>query len=167
MAEGGFFETEAGRSDLLVRSKPGVDGAAPSGNALAALAMMRLGGHLDRQDFQRCAERTLACFAARVQQMPSAHLAMLSALDRFHRGPMEIVLAGEPVHATTQAMLRIVRKAYLPNASITLVVADPSLPLHRERITRDGTPVAYVCTKRTCSDPIPSEELLAVRLSEK
>ncbi|HWP66165.1 MAG TPA: hypothetical protein VNO26_09655, partial [Candidatus Limnocylindria bacterium] len=41
-AAGGFFMTSDDHETLLVREKPGSDGAEPSGNSVAALNLLRL-----------------------------------------------------------------------------------------------------------------------------
>src|SRR5262249_55031952 len=61
--QGGFFLTGAGREVTLARQKPYYDGAIPSGNAIAALNLLRL-AEFTADDRRRArAEATLRAFA--------------------------------------------------------------------------------------------------------
>ncbi len=150
--EGGFFSTEEGQSDLLFRQKPGFDNAVPSGNTLAALALLRLSQHLDRQDFRISAERTLACFAPWMKKAPRAFLGMISALDLALRPPVEIVIAGDLKEA--QGLLAEVHRAFIPHRVLTWVGADPALPLHVGKGAAQGGTQAFVCQKNSCAAPV-------------
>ena len=57
---GGCFGSPAPGDGLLFRQKPFVDGAMPSGNSLAARALLRLYGHLERPEHRAGAEGILA-----------------------------------------------------------------------------------------------------------
>ncbi len=58
---GGFWQTTAEATHLLVRSKEDYDGAEPSGNSVAALALLRLAAICDRKDWRDAAERRFDC----------------------------------------------------------------------------------------------------------
>src|SRR6185295_12748803 len=69
---GGFWQSAAGASDLILRVKEDYDGAEPSGNSVATLALLKLGGITDRKDFKQAAEKTLRFFAHRLHELPQA-----------------------------------------------------------------------------------------------
>ncbi len=164
-AEGGFYFTEGGQADLLHRRKGGWDGALPSGTTLAVAALLRLGRHLDREDFRASAQRALAASGAAITQSPRAFQGMLAALDDLLREPLELVVAGSLADSRTQDLLARARRPYLPGMVLSLVEADPALPLHQGRATVDGAPAAYLCRSRSCLPPITSPELLEAGLS--
>ncbi len=151
-AEGGFFSTMAGQKDLLFRQKPGFDNAMPSGNTLAALALLRLSRHLDRADLRASAEHTLACFAPWMKKAPRAFLGLISVLDSALRAPREIVLTG--AQAEIEALLREARHGFYPQCTVTWTGADPALPLHAGKAALPGQPRAFVCTNNTCAAPV-------------
>ncbi len=162
--DGGFFATREGQADIVVRPKPGFDNAIPSGNTLAAQALLRLGAHLGREDLVRSAEATLACFAPWMARAPRAFLAMGSVLDLALGDPLEIVVAGALEDPATQRLLAVARQAFLPNAVVSAGL-EHGLPLHRDRGPVEGKPAAYVCRNRACAAPVASPEALTALLS--
>jgi hypothetical protein len=163
--DGGFYSTQRGQSDLLFRQKPGYDHAIPSGNTLAARALLRLSRHLRRDDFQQAAERVLCCFGPAMTQAPRAFLGLLGVLDLALRDPLEVVLAGEPDDPAVQVLLREVHQRHLPGRVLS-VSAQQALPLHRGRATALGHPQAFVCWGRACAAPVATASGLAALLRE-
>ncbi len=160
-AHGGFFATEAGQGDMLIRLKPGFDNALPSGNTLAARALLRLSRHLERDDFRRAAERTLACFGPWMERAPRAFTGMLGAVDMGLSEPLDIVLVGDRSLPATKSLLREARSRFLPNAITSCAEPGSSLPLHQDRGLLAGAPCAFVCRNRTCSAPVVTPNALA------
>jgi uncharacterized protein YyaL (SSP411 family) len=163
-AAGGFFTTQAGQTDIVLRQKPGFDNAIPSGNTLAAKALLRLGIHLQRADFTAAAERTLAAFAPWMRQAPRAFLAMANVLDLALSEGLEIVIAGDPAEPGGRALVQEARRHFLPNRTFSAGLA-PDLPLHDGRRPLAGKAVAYVCRNRACAAPVDSPEALTALLS--
>jgi uncharacterized protein YyaL (SSP411 family) len=159
--QGGFFATEAGQGDMLLRLKPGFDNALPSGNTLAALALLRLARHLERDDFRVSAERTLSCFGPWMERAPRAFTGMLGALDLALSEPVEIVIVGALSHPATKSLLKEARSRFLPNAVTSCAEPGSPLPLHQDRGLLDGAPCAFVCRNRTCSVPVAAPDALA------
>jgi uncharacterized protein len=152
--QGGFFSTQAAKTDLVLRLKDDYDGAEPSGNsgmALALLKLARLGAKgavqevPEREDFRVSAERALQAFAPRFAAAPAAAPQMLVA-QMFATGrPMEIVLAGPP----DPAMLAAIHGRFLPNAVLLRAEQAPTaMP------ALDGKPTAYVCENYACKLPV-------------
>jgi uncharacterized protein YyaL (SSP411 family) len=162
--EGGFFSTEAGQADLLFRQKPGFDNALPSGNTLAALALLRLSRHLDREDLRASADGILRCFAPWMKRSPRAFLGMLGAADLALAEELDIAIAGEAMGADARGLLRTVHARFLPNRVLSCS-ADSALPLHQGRGKVEGRAAAYVCRNRACDLPQTSQDALAARLS--
>ena len=81
--KGGFHQS-AGADDLIMRVKDYYDGAEPSGNSVAAHALMRLAKITDQKKFSDPAEQTLKHFARRIRMASQAVPYMLSAVD-LHR----------------------------------------------------------------------------------
>ena len=62
---GGFWQSAKDAKDLILRVKDDYDGAEPSGNSVATLALLKLGAITGRKDFRNAAEKTLRLFAHR------------------------------------------------------------------------------------------------------
>ena len=93
---GGFWQSAAGAKDLILRVKDDYDGAEPSGNSVATLALLKLAAITGREDFKKPAEATLRLFAHRLQNFPQAMPFMLHALDFRLEEPRRVVIAGNP-----------------------------------------------------------------------
>jgi len=151
----GFFFSKKGSDPAVPRIKQTYDGAVPSGNAVAALNLLRLSilsGELSFADYGR---KTLETFSEETKNSPLGHTFMLSGLD-FDLGPsFNIVLVGEPSNQDTIEMLNALRKNYLPNLTIKVVNPESTISqipgMRYEKI--DGKTTAYVCIAQTCMPP--------------
>jgi uncharacterized protein YyaL (SSP411 family) len=146
---GGFFGSPASGTDLLFRQKPFLDGAMPAGNSLAARALLRLDGHLDRPNFRAAAEGILRAAGALLERVPAAFPGLLQA-QALTAEQVAAVIAGDPGDPRTQALLAAARRPWVPNRLVSLAAADPDLPLHRGQVC--AAPV---------EDPAALEALLA------
>jgi hypothetical protein len=83
---GGFYASGEAHDRLLVRGKEAYDGAVPSGNAVAADALVRLARYTGESTYERRAEATLAAFAGAVERTPLAFTYLLHAADGLWNG---------------------------------------------------------------------------------
>jgi len=169
---GGYFLTGKDSEKLIARTKPDSDGAVPSGNSVAALALLKLGRLTGNQTFTKRGTRTLEAFSAQLEKSPAYSTAMLTALD-FYLGPtQEIVIAGKGNAADTKLMLKSIRGKFLPRAVVLLLdsgEADSTVyeivPFIKNQTAAEGRATAYVCENYVCNEPIHSvcklENLLA------
>ncbi|MGA2541545.1 MAG: thioredoxin domain-containing protein [Verrucomicrobiota bacterium] len=149
--DGGFFDTVAGAKDLILRVKEDYDGAEPSGNAVAALALLRLGAITGRAEFRNAAEKTLRLLSRQLQEFPQAVPHLLLALDFYLTEPHRAVVTGGPGRAETAALLRAVHAVYQPG-KVVLGNAGPVEPFARTLPDKDA-PLVYVCTGSACQAP--------------
>ncbi len=170
-AKGGFFFTASDSEALLARTKEVQDGAVPSGNSVAMLDLLRLGHLTGKTAYLERAAKTSKAFAGTIARSPSDFAASLIATD-FAAGPAsEIVIAGDPSAADTQAMLHAVRSRFLPNAVVLLRPQgdDPAIAriaeFTRAQVLVGGKSTAYVCRDFACKAPTSEigalEKLLA------
>src|SRR5262249_4492001 len=94
-AEGGFFFTSREHEPLILRPKPGPDGATPSGNGLAALVRQRLAHLVGEPRYLTAAERTLRLFVGQMEEHPSAFATLCLALAEHLAPPTTVILRGE------------------------------------------------------------------------
>jgi len=169
---GGFFLTGKDSEKLIARTRPGSDGAVPSGNSVAALALLKLGRLTMNQNFTKQGARILEAFSAQLESSPAYSSATLTALD-FHLGPtQEIVIAGGRNAPDIERMLESVRSKFLPRAVVLLHDRDEAdsaiyeiVPFVKNQTAPGGRATAYVCENYVCSKPVKSagelEHLLA------
>ncbi|OGC09165.1 thioredoxin [candidate division KSB1 bacterium RBG_16_48_16] len=168
--EGGFFFTARDGEELLVRPKEIYDGAVPSGNSVAALNMLRLGRITMNDELIEKADTIFRTFAASVLHTPSAYSQLLLAVDFASAGVNEIVIAGTQGSAETEAMIRAVRREFLPNKVVVFVPANETDPAihHIATFTQyqkaiEGRATAYVCRNYRCNAPTTDvKEFLAL-----
>lgn len=160
---GGFFSTREGAGDLVLRMKEDYDGAEPSGNSIAAQALLKLAAITDREDFETSAERAVEAFSSRLTQTPTGVPQMLCVYMQQLLPPRQVVIAGDRGSNATQAMIALAQRTFQPNAAVLL--ADPGLARYGEAYGGmtpvDGEPAAYVCENFTCKLPVTDVEELA------
>jgi hypothetical protein len=84
--QGGYFFTAHDHEPLIARMKSNEDGAIPSGNSMAALALIRLAALADRPDYREKAGRLFASYAEMLRRAPAAFANMLLAADLYQEG---------------------------------------------------------------------------------
>jgi uncharacterized protein YyaL (SSP411 family) len=167
--QGIFFDTAADAEQLVIRPRDLFDNATPSGNSAAVNALLRLAELVGDERYSRVARRVLESLADTMARVPAGFGHLLSALDFHLATPMEVAFVGRPGAAETDALLRVVGRAYLPNTVTALRRADESgdeelIPLLRGRTAREGRATAYVCERFACQQPVTDPAALAAQL---
>jgi uncharacterized protein len=157
-SEGGFWQSTADAKDLILRTKDDYDGAEPSGNSMAVLALLKLAAITGRNDLRSPAERTLRYFAHRLQNFPQAMPALLSAVDFWLEEPRRVVIASEADSMLFRELLHAAHSVYQPN-KVVLGNSGAVEEFARSLPARDGV-VAYVCTGNACQPPTTQPEEL-------
>jgi uncharacterized protein YyaL (SSP411 family) len=156
--DSGFFYADEGKTDLIVRTKNPFDGATPSGNSMATLALLRLATLTEKTRFSDRAVATLRAYADLLEKAPAACCLMASALSQYRSRGLELTIMGE--EEVRRPFLRMIHDAYLPNRVISgATPADTTavdvLPVLRDRHpAHDGGAQAFVCYDATCSAPM-------------
>ena len=156
---GGGLWSSADRS-LLARMKDDYDGAEPSGNAVAALALLELGHLTDQPQWIEAAKRILDWLGERMRRLPQAVPHALLALQRFSESPARLVLAGEEV----EKMQDVSAKIYRPDLLITRATEDHPSDFVRGLASRARETTAYLCEGRSCQLPIQGEAELVEKI---
>ncbi|MCH8204561.1 MAG: thioredoxin domain-containing protein [Candidatus Hydrogenedentes bacterium] len=166
-AEGGFFLTARGQSELPLRLKEPRDGARPAGNSVAALNLLRIGRITGDEELEKKAEMLFKAFERKVRSTPSGFTQLLIALD-FAVGPAyEVVISGRPGAEDTQRMLGLLRRSFTPNAVVLFRPAGPDTPpiskiaeFTQPQIALDGRATAYVCKNYVCNTPTTNARVM-------
>jgi len=163
---GGFYFTANTAEEILYRPKTISDDSMPSGNAIAALALNRLGHLLGETRYLEAAENTLKMAWGGLNDFPHGHAAMLNALDEYLQQPEIIIIRGPETEA--QLWSESVRKLYAP-ARLVFAIGDDVSGLPQalaDKTAKDGT-TAFICRGTQCSEPVTDDAELAKMLSQQ
>jgi len=169
---GGFLFTGSDGERLVSTTKEIYDGAIPSGNSVAALALLSVGRLTMDERLVKAGERTIRCFSGHLDKMPTGFPFLSLALDTAVGPAKEITLAGDAADEALAAMVSDVGSRYLPR---TVVAVNPTgaagdairklIPFLAEQRPRDGKATAYVCENYACKAPVTGVEALRKALS--
>jgi uncharacterized protein YyaL (SSP411 family) len=150
---GGFWFTSHDHEKLFHRTKPGRDGATPSGNGVAAQALIALGHLANEPRYLDAAERTVRLFAPALARSPDGHSTLLTALEDLEAPPTSVVLAGDPDEA--RAWQRALEGSFRPGVRIFNLAAVewPPPAMVKGKKPKSGA-VAWVCKGTSCLPPI-------------
>jgi len=157
---GGFYFTSKSSKDVLPKRKIVYDGAIPSGNSVALLNLLRLARLSGDSTYEELVSKMMKTFAGEVRRTPMAYTFMLLGVD-FAVGPAyNVILVGDPHDKDMLEMLRVLRRKYLPNLTISLRQSRETNATNEgviyKRIENKAT--AYVCRSQTCMPPTNNPE---------
>lgn len=162
---GGFFFTAAGGEELITRPREIYDGAMPSGNSVAAYALLRLARSLQSEELAAAGERTLRAFAGEVARYPRAYTFYLMALEYYLEPPRQVVIAGP--RAAAEPLIAVAAAGYLPTTSLLFNDSDnqaavaAALPHIAGYRPPAAGAAAYVCEELACKPPVEAAADLA------
>ncbi len=157
---GGFSFRGTQHEPLVVETREIYDGALPSGNSVAAWALLRLGHLTGDPDLTERGRQVIQAFSTQLTQSPISYTQLLIAQD-FAVGPtLEVVVAGDPHAPDTQAMVRALRQRFLPSTVVALRAPGAGgealatlAPFVQNQTPLNGRAAAYVCKDHTCQLP--------------
>jgi uncharacterized protein YyaL (SSP411 family) len=156
--DGGFFDIRADHDKLLMRPKDLQDNATPSGNAMAAMALLQLSILTGHNDWRRKAENILNDISELAQKYPLAFSAWLSGMD-FSLSPiMEVVILGKEQEEIDK-FLDVVWSQFRPNIMIasSLFPVDPISPaILKNRTLLEEKTTGFICKNFVCNHPVNS-----------
>jgi uncharacterized protein YyaL (SSP411 family) len=164
---GGFFDTSDDHEALITRPRELQDNAVPSGNAMAALVLLRLAGLAVEPHYAELAHRSLGPMQPLLAKYPLGFAQWLIALDYALSHPREIAIVGAPDAADTRALLDVCTTGYRPHQIVALGTSDveaSAVPLLQDRSQINGRATAYVCVDFTCRAPVTALEALQALL---
>ncbi len=158
-ASAGFFDTTRDAETVLLRPKDLQDNAIPSGNALAAEALLKMAAFSGNEQWQQLAEESLGQVAEMAAEYPTAFSRWLSAGDFSVSKTRQIALIGDPKEesADMAVYLREIQQAYRPHtvvAASNLPIPQGSPALLADRPKMEGKTTVYICEGFVCRQPL-------------
>jgi uncharacterized protein YyaL (SSP411 family) len=166
-----LFDTGRSGERLISRPRDLQDGATPSGNAVAAGVLLRLGLMTGRETYTERAGAMMRAMVRPMAEHPTAFGRWLCALDAYLATPREIAVTGERSDPALAALANVVFARYEPNAIVGYV--DPSdpkieelLPFLAHRPIKNGKATAYLCEHFACMPPVNDPADLETQLEQ-
>lgn len=162
-ASGLFFYTGKNQEDVIVRKKEVYDGAQPSGNAVMADNLYRLGLYFDKPDWREKSSRMIASLGNAIVRYPTSFGVWACLLLEMTKGTNEIaVIASEP-----QAILSQILKEYIPHKILmSSKGASNAFPLLSGKL-KSGEVTVYLCRNYSCENPVSTVEALVDLIKRK
>ena len=158
--EGGFFYTGKSHEALIARQKDAYDNATPSGNAMAATALLRLGALTGRDDLGEAGRAALRSVRRILGETPMAAGQSLIALDFALAPPREFAVIAGDDPGEFRAAVEAIYARFLPHKVVAPATAEqarrlaPAVALLADRTARDGRTTTYVCERFACRAPV-------------
>jgi uncharacterized protein YyaL (SSP411 family) len=153
-AAGGFFFTAHDAEALPQRPKPYIDESLPSGNGIAARALLKLGHLLGEPRYLDAAERSLRAAWPTLNELPHACCSLLLALGEFLQ-PAAHVVVRHAQDADISAWRAALRNARTGHADAYFIPAEAAmLPGVLPAMTPSMQATAYLCRGLACETPI-------------
>ncbi len=157
-----FFSTAHDADSLITRPQDLMDNPSPSGNSLAAEALLVAALFTgDPQLFDR-AEAALRAGAQLADQYPSAVGHLLAVAHSWQAPPREVAIVGHNADSLTEAFW----SRYRPGAVLAISAGDAesAIPLLEGRLPHHGDALAYVCQRFACQAPTTDPKVLKAQL---
>ena len=138
-AAGGFHDTADDATDLFARPRSLVDGAIPSGNAMAATVMASLHGYTGDPVWARAVEPVLMSIAPLAAEHPTAFPQWLAAIGRWSHPLDEVAIIGDTHDPRTTALLGVLRDGLRPWQVVALAL-EPTRASSRSSTGAVGVP---------------------------
>ena len=160
---GGFYPYAADGEQLITRIKEVYDGALPSGNAVAALVLSRLGRLTGEEKWRQATQLQLRYLTGAIRTYPAGHsFTLLTLLEKLWP-TVELICAAQAVPEELKDYLR-----RQPRQGLTVLVKTPEnadalaelAPFTANYpVPEEGTRY-YLCSGGTCRQPVSSIEKL-------
>ncbi len=160
---GGFFFTSHDHEALIQRNKSGQDNATPSGNGIAAQALIRLAVLTGDTRYADAAERCLKLFYPAMQQAASHFSSLCNALDEWLRPPSLLVLCGDAKE--TAAWRTAVAERYMPRLIVIVLTGNQEGLPHSLDKPISPTTTAWLCRGTQCLPPLTKLDELLTELT--
>lgn len=162
---GDFYFTSHDHEALIQRPKPLHDSATPSGNAVAARALLRLGHLIGETHYVAAAERALHSAYPELARHPAGFASMLGVLREVLVPLPVLILCGKA--ASLQGWLAALRDIYGARVfSVALTESHPGLPQTlRKPVSQKAS--AWLCRGTQCYPAIEDIAGLRAALREK
>ena len=174
--DGGYFNSAAGDSSIVLRLKEDYDGAEPAPSSVAAMNLLRLAAVFDpgtggaatgKPSYRERGRRCLQAFQNHWSKTPQALPQMLCALELALEPPRHVVIAGNPAADDFNALVAVLHERLGPRRILLAADGGQGQAWLAERAPwaagmkpLDHRATAYVCEEFACQAPVTDVEQL-------
>ncbi len=169
---GSFFDTRDDHEALITRPKDLQDNATPSGNALAAMALLQLAAYSGNGDYYDLPAGMLGAIQFTAARYPTSFAQWLCAGNFALAEGREIAIVNKEkdkqVGKEGNELLDVIWSEWRPYDVVALSAHPPAAGsplLLADRPLKDGKTTAYVCHKFVCKLPVNTAGDLAKELT--
>lgn len=162
--DGGVFDVRDDHEALIVRPRSLQDNAVPSGGAMLARVLVRLGGYTGDAKYDDAASGILRLLANALGEYPQAFGEALGALELRVAGIKELALVGAVPADMLDAAFGTFRPTLVAAHAPDSVDGEHAIPLLSYRTMQQGQPTAYVCRNFVCQLPVTTADALRAQL---
>lgn len=159
--QGGFYLTASDAEVLISRPKEVYDGAVPSGNSAAAMALERLAKLTGEERWRQAADRQFRFLAGAVRDYPAGHsFALAAMLDAIYPS-RELICAGAE-EGVPEPLADYLRQSTADNLSVLIKTPATAGELEKTAPFTASYPLPekgdlyYFCQNGACSAPVQS-----------
>jgi len=158
--------------NIIMRVKEDSDSVIPSAGSVAVLNLLRLTRFTDTTEYAKVAESTLKSILSRIKAQPDLAPNLLIALNTSRSKPAEVVIVGDRNKEDTCSILKTINSLFIPGKIVMLVDNNTTrsrlaryLPFIEAVKKMDNRATAYVCTDKTCKQPVTDSVALTKLLN--
>jgi uncharacterized protein len=157
-----FYFKSKDDAALITRKIDTRDDVIPCANSAFAKSLIKLGYYFDKNEFHQMATSMICAVQNQMDKQVSSYTNWLQAISWLHYGFKQIIVCGEDALQAKQEL----HQQYIPNSIIiALTKPSPTVPLLADKPVGTSTKF-YVCTDKTCSLPMDTDEELLVQLNQ-
>ncbi len=157
--EGGFFLSGKSGEQLVSKLKNPADEAMPSANAIASMALLKLGRLTGNNIYTEKSDGTVKAFQSFMEDSPAAFTGLLATQSASSLSPTEAIFTGPKNDSEFDAMWKVLHTDYRPNKVVIWnEKGESTLPLAEGKTSSE--PTVYLCQKGTCHPPVNTSKAL-------
>ncbi|WP_454052878.1 thioredoxin domain-containing protein [Clostridium sp. Marseille-Q7071] len=149
---GGFFLYGSDDEELIVRPKEIYDGAIPSGNGVASLALLKLYYITGKDKYIDIVDKNFKVFGGKIKENPMYYLFSVIAYMYREYSVREITIVGDKKEEI-DSILKEINNKYNPFTLVTLRGKESNMILDSKEMIDNKTTI-YVCENYNCKTPI-------------
>ena len=163
--DGGFFFTANDHENLIQNPKPTADESFPSGNSVAAKALIKIGFLMNNTNYIDAAHSVFSYASKQVNESPSAHSSLIDAYLLTQFPYVTIILKDNSGGDEINKWLKALSNINKPNVNYFYVKDNNTGYANIDDKTGKGKITAFVCSDYTCEQPITEIEKFVNRIS--